>query len=332
MRKMAPLMYCWGLLMVVVQIMAAIAMLLNTIYASCGSNEQCSSFVSYCQVLPGNRGGRCLPCGQAAPLVPYWSDEPYGADFGFKVYNEVSTGAYPNEGFMKRSRIASGFAGYNLTHVMDRCTPPYRTFQWEATGACPDGSDECESSDKVMTIVDGTDIPYGITPYGSGKQSWTAASVERWCQNCVLFAGAADITQESVSMSNHKLQADSTVDAMSPLDWFALFLCVYIVGLTLAGEVKDMALVEIATEKSLLELSTPWRIALSALGALRAHFFIQPLFSIVPAVVVAKGGGALDVCFNTVAVLCACCYCLPGALFVAFVRITFHARGQHVET
>ena len=94
MRKMAPLMYCWGLLMVVVQIMAAIAMLLNTIFASCGTNEHCSSFVSYCQVRPGNKAGRCLTCGQVAPLVPYSSDEPYGADFEFKRYNEIGTGSY----------------------------------------------------------------------------------------------------------------------------------------------------------------------------------------------------------------------------------------------
>ena len=85
---------------------------------------------------------------------------------------------------------------------------------------------------------------------------------------------------------------------MAPIDWFALLLCSYIVGLTVAAEVKDMALVEMAIENNAKELSPGWRLALTISGSLRAHFFLAPLMSLVPLVVQAKGGGALDICFK----------------------------------
>ena len=86
--------------------------------------------------------------------------------------------------------------------------------------------------------------------------------------------------------------------AMAPIDWFALILCSYLVGLTVAAEVKDIALVEMAIDNNIKELSTGWRVALGVLASLRAHFFMQPLMAIVPLVVQAKGGGALDICFK----------------------------------
>ena len=70
MRKRAPLLFAWGLLLVIVQVMTAISMLLNLVFPSCGTNDHCSSFTTYCQTVPGRRAGRCLPCGEAAPLVP----------------------------------------------------------------------------------------------------------------------------------------------------------------------------------------------------------------------------------------------------------------------
>jgi hypothetical protein len=58
------------------------------------------------------------------------------------------------------------------------------------------------------------------------------------------------------------------------------------------------------------------------LASLRSHFFLQPLMAVIPVVVQAKGGGALDVCFNTVAVLCALFKAfdsiLPGVHFLRF--------------
>ena len=43
---------------------------------------------------------------------------------------------------------------------------------------------------------------------------------------------------------------------MAPIDWFALILCSYLVGLTVAAEVKDIALVEMAIDNNIKELST----------------------------------------------------------------------------
>lgn len=243
------------------------------------------------QVLPGRTSGRCLPCGEAAPLVPYLSDIPSGVrlDVGedMKLYNYVETGSYPKKevgfgrvdtpGPLKRPTLrtpwqpaaiarslryrallpglagvcahppsdvaaADGFAGYNLTQVTDRCTPPYSTFRWAAI----------REEDRTIVVTDGTDVPYGITPDSDRDVSWTPQSVERWCQYCVTFAGDADLAQDSVSISNFKHITDVNVGAMAPLDWCALFLCAYIVGLTLAAEVKDIELVNLSTSEEMV--------------------------------------------------------------------------------
>ena len=121
-RVKAPMMFCWGMLMVMVQILATTAVLINIIFASCATNTHCSNFVTYCQVLPGRTGGRCLPCGEGAPLVPYFSDidtsdKDLDVGDGFALYNYIQTGSYPRAGMMKRELTPRGFAGYNLSMV-----------------------------------------------------------------------------------------------------------------------------------------------------------------------------------------------------------------------
>ena len=53
-------------------------------------------------------------------------------------------------------------------------------------------------------------------------------------------------------------------------------------------------------------LSPPWRLAFSALGGARRWVFLPMLSLTVPLLVMIKGGDAMSVCFNTVAVLFLC--------------------------
>ena len=98
-----------------------------------------------------------------------------------------------------------GFAGYNLTQVTERCTPPYSTFRWSATFPSDESRVPGYSPQQAIGIVDGTDIPAGITPAesGPGSTDWTHDSVERWCQQCVTFAGGVGLAQDSVSIANY---------------------------------------------------------------------------------------------------------------------------------
>ena len=58
----------------------------------------------------------------------------------------------------------------------------------------------------------------------------------------------------SVSIMNKRLLAMTNFKAMSSTDWVALVLCSYLVGLTVAGEIKDIALCKMATQRGLQAL------------------------------------------------------------------------------
>jgi hypothetical protein len=102
---------------------------------------------------------------------------------------------------------------------------------------------------------------------------------------------------------NSKLQAVLFVNAMSLPDWVALFLCSYVVGMTIVGEIKDNALCTMAMARKSAELSLAWKIGLEFLGVLRSHFFLLPLMGAIPVVVLTQGGSAMLICFNTIAIL-----------------------------
>lgn len=95
MRNTARGMFAFGAFMVLVQWLAAVGLLIGMVFPSCGTDDQCHSG-TYCHIAPGRTTGRCLFCGEAAPLVPYSSDEPWPDKRGryFKVYNFVYTGSY----------------------------------------------------------------------------------------------------------------------------------------------------------------------------------------------------------------------------------------------
>jgi hypothetical protein len=106
-----------------------------------------------------------------------------------------------------------------------------------------------------------------------------------------------------VDTTNDLSIGQQNADAMSILDWFAQIVCSYVVGLTLVGEVKDTELCAIAAERNRKELSRGWQIALALLNRFRSHFFVQNILICVPLVILLRGGGALTVAFNTVAIM-----------------------------
>lgn len=301
-RKRAPFFFAWGFLLVVLQILAADGVLLGMVNQSCGNNDACVGGM-YCHVTPGRTRGRCLYCGESAPLVAYDSDIPVPGEPGkFKYYNRIETGSYPQKkvGF-GREIEPTMFAGWNMTHVRQRCRHPYRSFKYAYEY-------EVEGDSRRVVVTDSTDIPDGIQPRDWGSpvsdfmviKDFSEATVERWCDSCVQMApdGILD-----VSVMNMKLLAQTNQQAMAPLDWAALVLCSYVVGLTIVGEIKDMALCEMAIERNKLELSQAWLIWLEILNRLRSAFFLQPLCASIPVVVLTQGGGAMATCFNTIAVL-----------------------------
>lgn len=150
----------------------------------------------------------------------------------------------------------------------------------------------------------GEDVPTGSTPsrssldhdIGLQVNDFSASSVGSWCDSCVFATG-------DVSHLSEHLLASINVGAMSIGDWFAAVGCTYVFAVTMVGEIKDIELCEIAANRGRLEMSRRWRLALSFLNLFRAHAVVLSLVVCVPLVILSRGGGSLDVAFNTIAIL-----------------------------
>lgn len=89
------------------------------------------------------------------------------------------------------------------------------------------------------------------------------------------------------------------------MDWLAFAFACAVVSFQVAGELKDIALCTISLEHlpASTMISPAWRYGLAAIGLVRRWVFLTLLVISVPLLVVYKGGDALSVCFNTIAIL-----------------------------
>jgi len=97
---------------------------------------------------------------------------------------------------------------------------------------------------------------------------------------------------------------NENVAAMQGGDWITLFLTSTITAASVAAELRDIKLCQItAATAARTKATLPWRVALEVLQTFRQAFFLPLLVTLVPHVVVIRGGDSLNICFNTVAVL-----------------------------
>ena len=99
-----------------------------------------------------------------------------------------------------------------------------------------------------------------------------------------------------------KLAAEQ-VAAMGIYDWATLMFAAFVVALTVVAELKDIELVSLSVQHAGDRLDPTWRTVLTIINGVRRWTFLPGLILAVPAVVAIKGGDALAVCFNTVALL-----------------------------
>ena len=93
---------------------------------------------------------------------------------------------------------------------------------------------------------------------------------------------------------------------MGLFDEAALVFATVVVALTVVAEIKDITMCTLAIRHAGEKLSPGWRFILMFLGGIRRWLFLPTLVSAVPILVLYKGGDALSICFNTVAILFLC--------------------------
>jgi hypothetical protein len=126
---------------------------------------------------------------------------------------------------------------------------------------------------------------------------YKAKGVQTWCEACIFTDG--EVNRFTIAD-----QMVGNVMSMGAFDWLTLFFATYVVGLSIVGELKDIELCLLAIER-IPEgvLGWKWVSALSFCLELRRFVFLPGMLNIVATLVILKGGDALSVCFNTVAII-----------------------------
>jgi len=131
------------------------------------------------------------------------------------------------------------------------------------------------------------------------KSTFPDTAVASWCEACVRNDGTVDpMTGPGLLRSN--------IAAMGPFDNVALVFAAFVVAFTVVGELKDIQLCSMAVAHVGGKLSKGWRLALGFLLWMRRWVFLPALVVNAPMLVVWKGGDALSVCLNTIAILFLC--------------------------
>eukprot|EP01046_Picozoa_sp_COSAG06_P014146 COSAG06_NODE_869_length_11861_cov_37.817463_3_plen_406_part_00 len=293
-RAKAPAMFAWGVIMILMQYVAAAGLTLGAAIPSCLDTHQCHRGM-FCNIRPGAINGRCLFCGEGAPLVRYWrstgENTGFGPDGMSVEMNFIETGHYPRTGLLQRHHLPLKFGGFNLSMAAERCTPPFdEDFYYDEEG------------------VDRTNIPHWIgTPSSQLMKTgsyMTKGAVQSWCDSCMFATGDVDIW-------NEKLNAETSSGSMRVLDWGTLAVASYVVGLTIVGEIKDVLLCEIAAQRGRDQLTPKWRLMLTLFNRFRIHCFLGYIMNGAALVVLTRGGSAIDICFNTIAIV-SCSSLLTG--------------------
>jgi hypothetical protein len=288
MRPWLPAMFAASWLMVLVQCAAAMGVAIGVVLPSCMSSDQCPSG-QYCQVGFSNR---CGYCGSNVPL--YMQIDKATGD----TYNAI---------------FDPGFIGFNKTLVAQVCADPFVN---TCGKLCPPENYYMPSGDlNGRTCGQSCDFNYehnlakgnpvvrdniviGFNSGGDWDLGYDVKRIEEWCNYCVH-----DITKDVDPVSQFGLLKDN-VKAMGKLDWLAFFFACSIVSFQVVGEMKDIHLCTLALLHAPAEQLHPaWKGGLWALNMVRRWVFLTLLTISVPLLVVYKGGDALSVCFNTIAIL-----------------------------
>lgn len=271
----------------------------------------------FCAITTSGRGvvessSACAYCGTWAPLD--WQYDP----LTFDSYN------FPED--------LGRHLGFNRTHALEVCTDytksvsiwegcTYDDCEWEGgwngppegRGAHPDGL--------AYTCVDirgGPEPPWervqvmcpGASVMGEPSPKYEEY-VQNWCTRCVdPLSGAVDGLTGWLLPANH-------VNSMALFDHATYLLCGIVISLTIVGELKDIYLCEFLISNLAEKIAAKWRVALELTGLWRRFVFLPGVMITVIGFVLYTGGGAMNVCFSTIALL----FVSPSRLLLVAVPI-----------
>jgi hypothetical protein len=147
-------------------------------------------------------------------------------------------------------------------------------------------------------------IGYNITAvleFCEGNPDERSQFASNWCGSC--WNGDLQEVDDLILLEDIY---PAVVSAMGAFDWTCLLLASGVVALAVVSELRDVTLCELQKLHASKDPGCGWRTALDLLTGIRRSLFLPGLVITVPYLVVLKGGDALNVCFNTLAVLFLC--------------------------
>jgi len=166
------------------------------------------------------------------------------------------------------------FVGYNTTHAAEFCEEDGPNSYMRTAGQLP----------------------------GTTMQLEPQKAAESWCAACVHTTdhGEARVVVDPFRIG---LLMAEHITAMGLFDCITLIFASFFVAMGATSELQDIQIFELALLHSGTELHGRCRMSLVCLNFVRRWVFLPSLVTAVPTLVVLKGGDALNVCMNTVAVM-----------------------------
>ena len=216
MRKRAPRMYAAGLVMILLQICALMAIVAGTMWRTCLSNDMCPRKGTFCN----NGRDRCLFCGIDSP----WN-------------REIIECPEPPTSCHESGCYRGCLAPYNTSAVAELCAKPRPVEKW--IKIVDRSSTEYNSADKGGLSGPGLKVEVPCDEFSHAGCELDGVvpleTVVAWCGACLVngFTGEADTLTNTDSIVEN-------VVAMGLMDWVTLVLAGYVVSLTAIGEVRDV--------------------------------------------------------------------------------------------
>eukprot|EP01043_Picozoa_sp_COSAG02_P052420 COSAG02_NODE_5643_length_4159_cov_7.496798_1_plen_529_part_00 len=281
-RKRAPTMLCFSAFFVLLQLLTVISVLVDTIWPPCDSNnDQCLYPGTFCE--PRGLGySRCAYCGNYSPIKYQYDSE---TDL---IYNQMMI-----DGWVSEER----FGGFNMTTVEATCRDPRLSasiFPWVHAATCYDDDDLPEFKQVVCP---------GASELGEPSPRYEEY-VHAFCNGCVRPAVVGEPPRVQEYTGN--VLAQSNIRRMSPADWAAYLFCSGLIALAVVEELKDINLCAFSISEAQEKISPVARAWLQGLNIVRRWSFLPSLSMVIVALVANQGGSALNICFNSVAMLFSC--------------------------
>eukprot|EP01052_Picozoa_sp_SAG31_P026475 SAG31_NODE_2400_length_5775_cov_2.602185_2_plen_466_part_00 len=280
-RGKAGLLLAASALMMFVQSLSACAILVGTTIPSCESNDQCLMPGTFCRVGERNR---CDYCGEDNPLELQYHPtllDPLEAASPGEMDSPRSTWCGPDSVATEREWECG------------KPHPPGHKMNWAGEWYGYD-----ETLYNTTHVIEVCRSPVNERR-GSQDMKFSAVMTIAWCDACMHEnTGSVDpLTATRLQQANYR--------AMSFLDHGTFFFASVIVGLTASGELKDILLCDLAASRAQTMSSGSNRL-MSALSGCRRWVVLPAMVSAIPQLVLFRGGDALSIALNTIAVLFLC--------------------------